>query len=483
MPSGRNSTAPAPSIERRIVWRPQAGPQKALVDCPLSEIFFGGARGGGKTDGVLGKWALKERRYGSNFNAVMFRRTTVSSEDAIERSKQIFEPLGGKFNEAKLRWRMPNGGRVAFAYLDSIDDAQEYQGRNLTDAWVEEAGQYPDPAPIDRLFGVLRSAQGVPVQLILTANPGGAGQHWIAARYGLIPFPRSPKVVTRELSNGSLHRAAVVPSRITDNKLLLAGDPGYYDRLHLVGSAALVRAWLEGDWSAVEGAFFDCWDPRKHIKAPFAVPSDWTRFRSFDWGSASPFSVGWWAVVGDDMHGMPRGALLRYREWYGADPQTRRGLKLTTEEVARGILARDEGEKIAYSVADPSIFAEDGGPARSEVFSRNRVYFRPADNKRVSGNGAMGGWDEMRQRLKGQDGVPMLYAFETCRDFIRTVPTLPHDQKRPEDVDTDAEDHVADETRYACMSRPWTPPAPTGAQKPTPGYKSQRSDAYSMKVL
>ncbi len=51
------------------VWRPQVGPQKALVDCPLPEIFFGGARGGGKTDGVLGKWALKERRYGQHFNA------------------------------------------------------------------------------------------------------------------------------------------------------------------------------------------------------------------------------------------------------------------------------------------------------------------------------------------------------------------------------------------------------------------------------
>ena len=224
-----------------IVWRPQAGPQKALVDCPLSEIFFGGARGGGKTDGVLGKWALKEKRYGSHFNAVMFRRTTVSSEDAIERSKQIFEPLGGKFNEAKLRWRMPHGGRVAFAYLDSVDDAQEYQGRNLTDAWVEEAGQYPDPAPVDRLFGVLRSAAGVPVQLILTANPGGSGQHWISERYGLIPFPRGPKVVGRVLGNGSVHKAAVIPSRLTDNRVLLTSDPGYFDRLHLVGSAALIE--------------------------------------------------------------------------------------------------------------------------------------------------------------------------------------------------------------------------------------------------
>lgn len=442
-------------------------------------MFFGGARGGGKTDGVLGKWALKEQRYGPKFNAIMFRRTTVSSEDAIERSKDIYKPLGGKFNESKLIWRMPNGGRVAFAYLDSIKDAEEYQGRNVTDAWVEEAGQYPDPAPIDRLFGVLRSAGGVPVQLILTANPGGAGQHWIAARYGLIPFPAGPKVVTRQLGNGNLHKMAVIPSRITDNRVLLHGDPGYIDRLHLVGSESLVKAWLDGDWSAIEGAFFDGWS-QSNVVNPFEIPDEWLRFRSFDWGSARPFSVGWWAVVGDDhrvISGagrkgpsegssrgvagswvLPRGALVRYREWYGCQPdKPNTGLKLTTEQVAAGIKERSGTEKYVYSVADPAIFAEDGGPARSEVFARNDIFFKPADNKRIGKTGAMGGWDEMRQRIRGQDGAPMLYVFDTCRDFLRTIPTLQHDPMRAEDLDTNSEDHIADEARYACMSRPWVP--------------------------
>ena len=432
-------------------------------------MFFGGARGGGKTDGVLGKWALKEQRYGSAFNAIMFRKTTVSSEDAIERSKDIFKPLGGKFNESKLIWRMPNGGRVAFAYLDSIKDAEEYQGRNVTDAWVEEAGQYPDPTPIDRLFGVLRSATGVPVQLILTANPGGAGQHWIAQRYDLIPFPAGPKVVARVLSNGAVHRMAVIPSRITDNRVLLHGDPDYVNRLHLVGSEALVRAWLEGDWTAIEGAFFDKWG-KANVRDPFPIPADWTRFRSFDWGSAKPFSVGWWAIVGDDVQGMPRGALLRYREWYGASAANK-GLKLTTQEVAEGIKRSDAGDKITYSVADPAIFAEDGGPARSEVFASNGVYFQPADNKRVATAGAMGGWDEMRQRIRGDGERPMLYVLATCKDFLRTVPTLQHDPMKAEDLDTKAEDHIADETRYACMSRPWVR-EPAKPAKPETGYRS-----------
>jgi len=455
-----------------IVWRPQPGPQKALIDCPLPEIFFGGARGGGKTDGVLGKWALKEQRYGAAFNAVMFRRTTVSSEDAIERSKEIYGPLGGTFNATRRSWRMPNGGRVAFAYLDGVNDAQEYQGRNLTDAWVEEAGQYPSPEPIDRLFGVLRSAHGVPVQMILTANPGGAGQHWIRERYGLHPFPRGPKIVTRVLPNGAEHKMAVIPSRITDNRALMRADPNYINRLHLVGSAQLVRAWLDGDWTAVEGAFFDEWSEARHVLPAFRVPDNWLRFRSGDWGSARPFSIGWWAVASDDFVVprskviIPRGALIRYREWYGAK-QPNVGLKLTAEEVARGIASREAGENITYGVLDPACFASDGGPSIAERMQGEGVDFERADNTRVGQRGALGGWDLVRARLKG-DGRPMLYVFDTCRDFIRTVPVLQHDPARPEDLDTNAEDHAADDTRYACASRPWIAPEAERPRLPPP---------------
>jgi hypothetical protein len=482
-----SATTKAEKIE--WAWRPQIGPQKALVDCHLPEVFMGGARGGGKTDGVLGKWALKERRYGAHFNAVMFRRTTVSAEDAIERSKEIYGKLGARFNEQRLRWRMPHGGRVAFAYLESVRDADEYQGRNLTDAWVEEAGQYPSSAAIDRLFGVLRSAHGVPVQLILTGNPGGAGQHWIRERYQLHPFPRGPKILERILANGAVHKIAVIPSRIENNRFL---GPDYINRLHLVGSAQLVKAWLEGDWTAIEAAFFDCFADAKHVIAPFTIPSDWLRFRSGDWGSASPFSIGWWAVVQDDYPldagkgVLPRGALVRYREWYGASAPGK-GLKLTAEQVADGIIARERGENLTYGVLDPSTFREDGGPSIAErintrLIAARMAPFRGADNSRVS-EGPMGGWDQMRARLIGDAGRPMLYLFSTCRDSIRTIPLLQHDPDRPEDLDTNSEDHCADDVRYACLSRPWVKAVMPKAE-PRDGYHTVGEDAAeSFKTL
>jgi hypothetical protein len=199
-----------------------------------------------------------------------------------------------------------------------------------------------------------------------------------------------------------------------------------------------------------------------------------------DWGSASPFSVGWWAVAGDDYvlgvpnplgtAKIPRGCLVRYREWYGAKGPNE-GLKLTAEEVAEGIKYRERGDKIKYGVLDPSAFAESGGPSIAERMSRSKVYFRPADNRRVGNRGAMGGWDQLRARLHGDANErPMLVVFDTCKDLIRTLPALQHDRSRPEDLDTEAEDHVADEVRYACMSRPFAFKKQPPEKKPFDDY-------------
>jgi hypothetical protein len=135
-------------------------------------------------------------------------------------------------------------------------------------------------------------------------------------------------------------------------------------------------------------------------------------------------------------------------------------------------------------VLDPAAFSEDGGPSiaeriNAELIKAKLVPFRPADNKRVPARGALGGWDQMRARLVGDDdGLPMLVTFSTCVDFIRTVPALQHDPDKPEDVDSDMEDHAPDEGRYACMSRPWIKPAPTDDKaKNVTGYKSTSSES------
>jgi hypothetical protein len=451
--------------EPTVIWEAQPGPQTALISCPVFEVFFGGARGGGKTDGVLGDFLEHADAYGSDAIGLMVRRTRTELVETIERSRVIYQPLGWVFHEQDKQWRAPNGARLRFAYLERDADAMAYQGHNYTRLYVEEIGNFPSDKPILKLMATLRTGAGVPVGFRATGNPGGPGHQWVRSRY-VDPAPMGMRVIRDPLTG--LERV-FIPSKVQDNKFL---GEDYVARLRASGSKELVKAWLEGDWSVIEGAFFDCWDSSKHVIRPFEVPADWLRFRSIDWGSAAPFSVGWWAVAGDDYQlpggpTLPRGSLVRYREWYGASaPNT--GLKLPADDVARGILERERPKEIIkYSVMDPAAFAVDGGPSIAERMAMLKVHCHRADNKRVSQKGALGGWDQMRQRLIGTDGVPMLYVFSTCTDFIRTVPALQHDEDRPEDVDTDGEDHVGDEARYACMSRPWVP---RKVEQPKPMY-------------
>ncbi|MEK1930876.1 MAG: hypothetical protein AAAC47_14075, partial [Pararhizobium sp.] len=135
------------------------------------------------------------------------------------------------------------------------------------------------------------------------------------------------------------------------------------------------------------------------------------------------------------------------------------GLKLPAEEVAREIVSRETNghrERIDYGILDPAAFAVISGPSIAETLIRGGATFRRADNARTSKDKRMGGFDQIRARLKGnEDGDPMLFLFSTGAHLIRTLPIMQHDRINAEDMDTDGEDHAVDELRYACLSRPF----------------------------
>jgi hypothetical protein len=461
-----------PPPEQEIIWDAQPK-QAAFISCPCDDVAFGGARGGGKSDAVIGDWASHEDIYHEHAIGLALRRERTQLVELIERAKQILVPIGHKWHEQDKYFRGPNGGRLRFAYLENDADADQYQGHGYTRIYFEEVGTFPSESPVAKLTATLRSGHGVPCQMKSTCNPGGPGHQWVKARYRLDTNPHGMEIYKFEFTNPftkkKIEKTRVfIPSKVVDNKYL--GDD-YVANLFQVGSENLVKAWLTGDWSVIEGAFFPEWSTEKHVIRPFEIPANWLRFRSGDWGSARPFSVGWWAVVGEDHilrepEGrsilVPRGALVRYREWYGASSPNI-GLKLPAEDVAEGIKQRERDEPrdiegnsaITYGVLDPAAFASDGGPSIAERMATRKVFFRRADNARVSARGAMGGWDQVRARLVGDGEHPGIYFFSTCRDSIRTLPALQHDTDKPEDVDTESEDHAPDEIRYACMSRPY----------------------------
>lgn len=394
-----------------------------------------------------------------------------------------------------------NGSAIYLCHCKDEKDRFKYQGAEIHVLLIDELTHFTDIIyrflrNRVRMVGVKLPVEqrGRFPRILCAANPGNVGHQFVKETF----IAGAPPLTIRRMpeSEGGMLRQ-YIPARLEDNPSMLADDPGYEARLQGLGSATLVAAMRRGDWDVVEGAFFGEWSNEQHVIAPFAIPDTWLRFRSGDWGSYAPFSIGWWAVVGDDFklpdkRILPRGALVRYREWYG-----KVGGKLTAEQVGKGIVEREASDlqKLTYGVLDPAAFNEDGGPSiaeriNNELIAAKLIGFHKADNARVarqSGDaakaGPMGGWDQMRARLvgsaeRGNDGSvlwstgrPMIYCFSTCVDSIRTIPILQHDKSRAEDLDTNAEDHSADEWRYASMSRPWVkviaPPMPS------------RNDTYS----
>lgn len=459
-----------------------------------TEILYGGAAGGGKSH-LMRQAAIAWCSQIEGLQVYLFRRIRDDLIKNHMEGPQGFRALLAGWVECGFvkivedEIRFWNGSKIYLCHCKDEKDRFKYQGAEIHVLLVDELTHFTDKIyrflrNRVRMVGITLPAEyeGKFPRIISGANPGGIGHQFVKMTFidGVEPM----KVVQTPDSEGGMLRQ-YIPARLEDNPSMAANDPGYEYRLAGLGSEALVNAMRWGDWNIVEGAFFDNFNPRRHVVKPFAIPEHWLRFRAGDWGSAKPFAFGWYAVASEEYAAgsgvvIPRGALIKYREWYGIakDGQGKfvpdKGLKMNAENVGSGVRIRDAADTIAYGVLDPAAFAQDGGPSIAERIMRgtngsNGASFRPADNKRVSHRGAMGGWDQLRARLDGdEDGRAMLFFFDTCIHSIRTIPALQHDEDNPEDLNTDMEDHAGDETRYACMSRPYQRLIREDTRKPEP---------------
>lgn len=231
----------------RLAWCPQAGPQSLLLTCPADDILFGGARGGGKTDGLLGDAGSYSQTWAPHFRGLLIRRTYDELDEVVARSMEIFEPLGAKWQAGRYTWRFPWGGFLKLRYLKRDEDANRYQGHSYNWLGKDEGGNFASSAPLDKLTATLRDKHGVPIRELMTANPGGPGQAWIVDRY---IREHDPMVPFRDPVTGRVR--VYIPSRLEDNPLLTSNDPTYRNRLKGAGPAWLVKAWLDGDWYATQ---------------------------------------------------------------------------------------------------------------------------------------------------------------------------------------------------------------------------------------
>jgi hypothetical protein len=459
-------------MTNNVIWRPNAGPQEALVTSPIPEIFFGGARGGGKTDGLLGDFAAHAGQYGQHARGIIFRRTLPEFKEIERRSVELYTQLGAVFRKSEREWTFPNGATLLLRYLYDASDAANYQGHSFTWVGVDEAGSWVSPDAIDMMRATMRSAHGVPVYMRLTGNPGGLGHLWLKERYidPAPPFTPHYYAPQPEERPDLLVEAAFIPSKLEDNPYLLH-DPTYENRLAAAGGPALFRAWRYGDWNAIIGAAFGEWRTEVHVSKMDKVPAGWRIVGGMDWGFGAPgafYLVAW----------SPNDQAYVFLEHYynqakntPGTPAYDVGYEIGTKMMEYRTLGIMEQYPEYISLDQSAFSTKDGRGGRWQSI---------ADMIQLGLNAAMGedkipiiaapagkgsrhsGKAVLHQLLSfdvAEDGTipdhlaPKIRFHPRCVHLIRTIPALPVDEHDKEDVDTDAEDHAYDALRYAIAAR------------------------------
>lgn len=431
-------------------------------------VAFGGARGGGKSWAVRAKAVLLAARY-PGIKIMIVRRTYP--ELWANHIRPLRELMGDaiRYNEQKKEFVFPAregkpGSVIMLRASQNERDMDKYQGTEVDVLFLDEATQLTEEQ-FDRIKVCVRGVNDYPKRTYITCNPGGVGHSWVK------------RLFIDRVYRSDEHEEdySFIRSLVTDNRALMESDPEYVRQLEALPTK-LRKAWLEGDWNIFEGQFFEDFfaepwaaaceemgiSPEQarrerrwtHVIEPFRIPPSWRIYRSFDFGYAKPFSCDWWAIDYD-------GRAYLFYQYYGVTATANEGIKKDPDWIFARIrelettLPELRGRQI-QGVADPSIWDYSRGDAIIEAAWRHHVNFEPGDNTRLPG------WMQCHYRLAFDDeGLPMVYFFNTCKDAIRTLPLLQYDEHKPEDLDTSQEDHFADSFRYFCMSRPIAPRART----------------------
>ena len=418
------------SSDDNVLFRPNEGPQMDFLSAPEKDVLYGGAAGGGKSYAML----VDPLRYAHRpaHRALILRRSMPELRELIDKSRELYPQAfpGSKFREADKVWVFPSGAKLEFSFLERDSDVYKYQGQAYSWIGFDEITHMQTDFAWNYLASRLRTTDPeIQTYMRCTANPGGAGAHWVKKRY-IDPCPPNTSFtdahgVTRKF----------IPAKLDDNPYL--SDTDYKVMLQSLPEVQR-KQLLEGNWDVNEDSAFPEFNVAMHVVDPFEIPRHWNRVKGIDYGYASESAVVWAAIDPDD------DTIIVYRELY------KKGL--TGEDLASLMTEFEKEDPYSVSgVLDTAAWNRTGytGPTIGETIVRAGHKLRPADKNRIAGK------IQIHERLKlATSGRPKMVIFNTCPNLIRELQSLPSDKSRPEDVDTKAQDHAYDALRYLIMSRP-----------------------------
>lgn len=497
-----------------VVWAPLPGSQVLALSAPVNHVLYEGTRGPGKTDTQLMRFRRNVGLgYGKFWRGIIFDRQYKNLEDIISKSQRWFGEFddGASFSAAGGggRWKWPTGEQLTFRHIKKQNDYWNYHGHEYPFIGWNELSKYPTSELYDTMMSTNRSSfipemnpvfidsrdyrrglwtlvpkrhpyamrmilPEIPLEVFSTTNPFGPGHNWVKRRFIDVG---SPGEVIRKVINvfnpRTQEREDVVKTQVRifgsykENRYL---SPEYVAELESITDENKRRAWLWGDWDVVAGgAFDDLWREEIHVIGRFPIPSGWHCDRSMDWGSTHPFWVGWWAVANGEAVKLPNGkkftpaagSIILFHEWYGTkEIGTNKGLLMSAKDVALGVLKREKELK-DMKYAPGKIYAGPADNQISNVHERNTdtiekimkdngVSWTTSDKGSGSRkNGLQLFRDRLQAALTGEG--PAIYFMSHCQGAIGTIPVLPRDEDDPDDVDTSAEDHPWDGSRYKVL--------------------------------
>ncbi len=443
--------------------------QRWAFECPADEILYGGAAGGGKS-GLMRSAAVLWCLQIPGLQCYLFRRV---QEDIIKNHlhgkfnfREILAPLTSS-GHAKVVMSQKkiifwNGSVIHLCYMERAKDFERYQGAEIHLLLIDEATHFTDDE-YRKLRSRLRGVPFIPPyvnakfpRVLMGTNPGGRGHAWCKKGFvngGAYILRQMPK------GEGGMLRC-YIPAKLEDNPTI---DIGYEDKLEGMGSASLVRAMRDGDWSVIAGAMFgEVWRDARHMCDPFAIPSDWKVWRGGDDGFAAPSAVIWFA------QDRKTKTVYVIAEYYKAG--------VLADELAQRVLNQDrkipridsEGAKYESAdelqgIYDSSGFNQQGhgGKGRNAVEPRAVEMNRLGCNWRKAQKPKNCRQDSIKHihkllapnalEEKDENGVPypgLIFFRGKCPRVVEQMTELLVDENDPEDVDDKQEDHAFDALRY-----------------------------------